>query len=50
MSGVWILALPAGQKIDGFFESGADDFAIIRAFFYLLLSCPKPAGRSSGSF
>jgi len=50
MSGVWLLPLPARQKIDDFFKSGADDFALICAFFYLLLSCPKPAARSSGSF
>ena len=50
MSGVWLSPLVVRQKIDGFFKSGADDFAIIRAFFYLLLSCPEPAARSSGSF
>jgi len=33
MSGVWLLPLPARQKIDDFFKSGADDFALIRAFF-----------------
>jgi len=33
MLGVWLLSLLASQKIDGFFKSGADDFAIIRAFF-----------------
>jgi len=33
MSGAWFLALLSGQKIDDFFKSGADDFALIRAFF-----------------
>ena len=33
MSGVWLSSLLARQKIDGFFKSGADDLAIIRAFF-----------------
>ena len=45
MSGVWLLPLPARQKIDDFFKSGADDFALIRAFFlsaFILSEAGRP--------